>query len=363
MLPPDLDGLADYERHAAGLLPGATWRHIQEGSGRGLSLAANRADLDAIALLPRMLVDVRQGSTAIHLLGQRHASPILLAPLAYQRLAHAEGELATVQAACALDVATVLSTLSSVPLEAVAAAAIDAGRQLDRPVPPLWFQLYFQPTRERSLALVRRAEAAGYDAIVVTVDAAMKRSGFVLPPGVTAANLADAPPVPQQAAIGGPILFGTPLIETAPLWDDIAWLRAETRLPLVIKGILSPADARLALEHGMEAIIVSNHGGRVLDGAPSAVAALPAIADLVQGSVPLLLDGGVRSGADIARALALGASAVLIGRPVFHALAVGGMAGVAHMLHLLRAEFELVLAQLGCARPADLGREHIFIPH
>jgi 4-hydroxymandelate oxidase len=359
-LPADIESLADYERHAAGRMAEASWRHIQSGSGRELTLAANRAAFDRIGLLPRVLTDVRGGSTRIELFGQHHATPILLAPVAYHRLAHAEGELATVRGAAALGIGAIVSTLSSISLEDIAAASADAVHELNQPAVPLWFQLYFQDSRAHSLSLVRRAEDAGYQAIVVTVDAAMKRAGFALPDGVEAVNLRGMGIAQQHAVPGDAILFGTPLIDHAPRWEDIAWLRAQTKLPLIIKGLMAADDARLSVEHGVDAIVVSNHGGRVLDGTPSALDVLPAMAAAIGSSVPLLLDGGVRSGTDTLKALALGAHAVLIGRPQLHALAVAGMIGVAHMLHLLRAELELGMAQLGCRYPADVSPGHLF---
>ncbi len=355
-IPADITTLADYERYARNHLAHDTWRHIESGADAEKSLVANRAQFDGWSLVPRMLADLRGGTTALNLFGQRHAAPLLLAPVAYHRLAHPDGELATMRAATALDMTMVASTLSSVPLEDIAGAARDAATQLRRTAPPpLWFQLYLQPTRPASLALVRRAEAAGYGAIVVTVDAAVKRADFTLPPGVIAANLRGGGPVPQRAdAAGGGIVFRTPLVENAPTWADIAWLRSETQLPIIIKGLLAPSDARRAIEAGMDGIIISNHGGRVLDGTITPMAALSAIADAVGGAVPLLLDGGVRHGTDALKALALGARAVLVGRPQLHALAVAGMPGVAHMLHILRAELELAMAQSGCATLADI---------
>ena len=358
-IPAGIESLHDYERHAAARLPEDIWRHIQSGSGRETTLAANRTAFDRVGLLPRVLNDVRGGSTAIDLLGRQHATPILLAPVAYQKLAHAEGELATVRAAAALGIGMAVSTLSSVTLEDIATAASAAARELGRPGAPLWFQLYFQDSPDHSLSLLRRAEAAGYQAIVVTVDAGAKRAGFALPPGVEAANLRGMGLAPQSAVPGGQILFGTPLVDAAPSWADIAWLRAQTDLPIIIKGIMAPDDARLAAGHGMDAIIVSNHGGRVLDGMPTALDMLPGITAAVGPSMPLLLDGGVRSGTDALKALASGASAVLIGRPQYHALAVAGMVGVAHMLHILRAELELAMIQLGCKSPALLSADHL----
>ena len=348
----DLTSLDDYERRAATLLPPETWRHIQSGADRELTLAANRAAFDRLSLLPRTLVDLRGGSTALDLFGRRHAAPIMLAPVAYQRLAHPDGELATVSAATALATGMIVSTLSSVTIEDIAAT----GRQLGDA--PLWFQLYLQEDRGWSAELVRRAEAAGYEAIVLTVDASIKRSSFVLPEGVEAANLRGMPRRPHTTTAGGAILFGTPLLDAAPRWKDLAWLRSLTRLPLLVKGLLAPADARLAIEHGADGIIVSNHGGRVLDGLPSPLEVMPAMVDAARG-VPLLLDGGIRSGTDVVKALAMGARAVLIGRPQYHGLAVAGIAGVAHVLHMLRAELELTMIQIGCPMLADMTRDRL----
>ncbi len=353
-IPDDARRLADYERYAATTLVPEAWRHIQEGVDSGPAATSNRASFDRFRLVPRVMTDLRDGSTAITLFGTPHAAPILLAPLAYQRIAHPDGELATVRAATALATGMVVSTLSSVPLEEVANAARQAAADLGTQVAPLWFQLYFQQDRDWNIALVRRAEAAGYTAIVLTVDASVKRSSFVLPAGVDAANLRGMPKVSQTTHAGGRILFGTALIEAAPRWDDLAWLREQTRLPLILKGVLSPTDAHRAVELGCDGVIVSNHGGRVLDGLVSPLEMMPAIVDAVAGRVPLLLDGGVRSGTDIVKALALGASAVLIGRPQMHALAVAGMPGVAHILHILRAELEFAMAQIGCATPAAI---------
>jgi len=355
-IPPDLQSLSDYERLAQAHLPPGTWRHIQAGADQELSLAANRALFDRRTLVPRMLTDMRGATTTVNLFGLRHAAPILLAPVAYHRLAHPQGEVATISAATALDTTMAVSTLSSIPLEEIAHAARAAAAELGRPAPPpLWFQLYLQPDRADSADLIRRAEAAGYQVLIFTVDASIKRSGFALPSGVDAANLRGMPRLAQSSSLGdGRILFGTPLLEAAPTWDDLAWLRAQTRLPIVVKGLLSPTDARLARDHGADGIIVSNHGGRVLDGLAAPLDMLPAMVEAVEDGIPLLLDSGVRHGTDILKALALGARAVLIGRPQLHALAVAGMLGVAHMLHILRAELELAMAHVGCPSPAAI---------
>ena len=359
-IPPDVAALADYERRAADHMAPDAWAYLQDGTGDGLTRTDNRAAFDRVKLLPRVLGDLRGGSTALALLGQQHAAPILRAPVAYQRLAHPDGELATVRAATALGIGMVASTLASFTLEQIAQAGTAAARELGGIQPPLWFQLYMQEEREQSLRLVQRAEAAGYQAIVLTVDASIKRRTLALPPGVEAANLRDIPPVTQRAEAQGSILFGTRLVEAAPRWEDLAWLRAQTKLPLILKGVMAPDDARKALDHGVDAIIVSNHGGRVLDGMPAALDALPAIVRAVDGRAPLLLDSGVRRGTDVVKAIALGASAVLIGRPQVHALAVAGLPGVAHMLHILRAELELAMASLGCATLGDIGADRVF---
>lgn len=352
-IPADIRCAADYERHAIHHIEAQAWQHIQSGADQNLTLSHNRAALDALRLVPQPVAYLRHAHTRIELLRQTLASPLLLAPVAYQRLVHPEGELATVRAAMALQTGMVVSTLSSFTLEEIAQAGQAAATEMGHST-PRWFQLYMQPAREHSLQLIRRAEAAGYTAIAWTVDASIKRSGFALPHGVEAANLRGMPSTQHTPPLLGPILFGTPLMQQIPTWDDLRWLRAQTQLPIIVKGILSPAQAQQAVDLGADALIVSNHGGRVLDGVVSPIEVLPAIAQAVQGQVPLLLDSGVRHGTDVVKALALGASAVLIGRPQLYALATAGLVGVAHLLHLLRAELELTMAQLGCATVADI---------
>jgi len=357
-IPADLRSLADYEQRAERHLAPEAWRHIQEGAGREITLRENRAAFDRIGFLPRAMADL-DGSTRIELFGRAHAAPILLAPLAYQRLAHPDGDLATVRAATALDTGMVASTLASSRIEDIATAARSLGRELGKLAPPLWFQLYLQPDRAHSLQLVRRAEAAGYEAIVLTIDAALKPAGMTLPPGIDAVNLAGMPRPRQTSVPGGRILLGTPLTDAAPKWADLAWLRAATKLPILVKGMVLGDDARRTVDEGADGLIVSNHGGRVLDGLPSALDLLRAVGEATQGRVPLLLDGGVRQGSDVAKALALGARAVMIGRPQLHALAVAGMPGVAHVIHLLRTELEAMMAQLGCPTPDALTPERL----
>lgn len=356
-IPADLTSLADYERRAVAHMPEATWRHIASGAGQECTLRQNRLAFERLLLEPRALTSLQGATTHTTLLGQRHAAPVLLAPVAYHRLVHPGGECETARAAAAMQTGMVVSTLASQTLEDIARSARAAAAELRHDEAPLWFQLYLQPERSHSLELVRRAEAAGYQALVVTIDATVKRAGFALPPGVEAVNIQSFPSLAQRPqGLAGPILFGSPLVESAPTWEDIAWLRRQCTLPLVVKGVVSPRDAMRAVELGADALIVSNHGGRVLDGLPAAIDMLPRVAEAVAGRVPLLLDGGIRSGTDIVKALALGASAVLVGRPQLHALAVAGLLGVAHMLHLLRAELELAMAQLGCTSIAAIDR-------
>jgi 4-hydroxymandelate oxidase len=358
-IPANLRSLADYARRAADHFTVEAWRHLEEGSGEGQTLRLNRTAFARRGLLPRAMADLRGGETALDLFGRRHAAPLMLAPLAYQRLAHPDGELAVVRAATALDTGMIVSTLASFTLEEIAEAGRSFAGELGKDGAPLWFQLYLQPDRRHSLDLVRRAEGAGYEAIVLTIDAAIKLSGMTLPPGVSAANLAGMPMPRHTATPGGRILLGTPLADAAPRWEDLAWLREATRLPILVKGMVLGEDARRAVDLGADGLIVSNHGGRVLDGLPSALDMIEDVAAAVDGRIPLLVDGGFRSGTDMVKALALGARSVLIGRPQMHALAVAGMPGVAHAIHLLRTELEVTMAGLGCPRLADITRERV----
>ncbi|WP_051603297.1 alpha-hydroxy acid oxidase [Simplicispira psychrophila] len=368
---PTTASLADHERLAQQQLDANAWAYFSGGAADEITLRANRSAWDGITLQPRVLRPLAGGHTRTTLLGRTLAHPILLAPIAFQRMAHPDGELATAYAAAALGAGMVLSTQSSTALEAVAAALLsDAGRG------PLWFQLYLQHDRGFTRELVQRAEAAGYEALVLTVDAPTsgardreRRTGFRLPPGIAAVNLASlvAPPLielrPGQSA-----LFDD-LLQQAPTWDDVIWLQSITRLPVLLKGVLHPQDALQAVALQVAGLIVSNHGGRTLDTAPATAYALPRIADAVQGALPLLVDGGIRRGTDVLKAMALGASAVLLGRPAIYGLAHAGAAGVAHVLRLLRDELEIAMALTGCsalaqATPAllDSPRQQIFTP-
>ncbi|WP_294930304.1 alpha-hydroxy acid oxidase [uncultured Paracoccus sp.] len=355
-IPPDIVALCDYERHAAARLPAPVRAYIDGAGADGLTAAANLAAWQAIRLQGRVLADMRGADTALELLGLSLPHPLILAPVAFHALAHPDAEHATALGAAAAGGVMVVSTQSGLPLEEIAARAQG----------PLWFQLYMQPQREDTQRLIARAEAAGYRALVVTVDAPIngirnmeQRAGFRLPEGLRAVNLDGCRPPQIRSEPGrSPAFLG--LLDTAPRWEDIAWLRGQTRLPILLKGITAPDDAARALDAGMDGVIVSNHGGRALDTLPPTAEILPHIAERIAGRIPVLCDGGIRRGTDALKALALGASAILIGRPQVHALTVAGAAGVAHMLTILRAELEVAMALTGCRDLSAIDRGAIW---
>ncbi|MFJ4184421.1 alpha-hydroxy acid oxidase [Kitasatospora sp. NPDC089509] len=344
--------VAEVEAAAAGLLPPGARDFIAGGSGAETSLAANRAALDEVFLVPRVLRDVSARTTATSLLGTLAAAPLAVAPVAYHRLAHPDGELAAARAAAEAGVPFTAATLSSYPIERITATGATT-----------WFQLYWLRDRAQRLDLVRRAEAAGCTALVLTVDVPWMgrrlrdiRNGFALPPEVTAANLTEAAgSAAHRATPGSAVAVHTSLAFASTLtWADVEELRGLTRLPLVLKGILDPEDAALAVRCGADAVIVSNHGGRQLDGAVPAVQLLGEIRAAVGDSdCQVFVDGGIRSGLDVLRCLALGADAALVGRPVLWGLAAAGRAGAARVLDLLTDEFEDALGLAGCAAPAE----------
>jgi 4-hydroxymandelate oxidase len=353
-LPADVAALGDYEAHARARLDAPTWAWLAGGAGDEITLRANRAAWDAIRLQPRVLRPLAGSHTRVELLGRTLAHPMLLAPVAFQRLVHPHGEVGCALAAAAQGAGFVLSTQASMPLEDVARAVLgEPGRG------PLWFQLYLQRDRGATRALVQRAEAAGYEALVLTVDAPVggardreRRAGFRLPPGITAVNLAAGT---ADDAAGLDVL-----LQHAPTWADVEWLRGATRLPVLLKGIQHPDDARAALGIGAAGLIVSNHGGRTLDTAPATAEVLPRIADALGGALPLLVDGGIRRGTDVLKAVALGARAVLVGRAMQHALAAAGALGVAHAVRLLRDELAIALASTGHTELTEVSRASIF---
>ncbi|MFN2432292.1 MAG: alpha-hydroxy acid oxidase [Gemmatimonadota bacterium] len=335
--------MLEYEELARGRISAMAYDYIAGGGGAEETVRANRAAFARWRFLPRVLVDVSAVRTGVTLLGTPVAFPVLIAPTAFHQLVHPEGEAATARAAAAAATLMVVSTIANLPVEEVAAAS-DA---------PLWFQLYIHRDRELTLELVRRAEAAGCRALVLTVDSPAfgrrdrdMRNAFHLPDGLVMGNLRDSPLEAPAPGVSGLFAYSHQLDPSLD-WGSVEWLRATTRLPVLLKGVLAPADAREALRRGASGILVSNHGGRQLEGTVAALDALPGVVAAVDGAVPVLLDGGVRRGTDVLKALALGAAAVLVGRPVLWGLAVGGQDGVEHVLRLLRLELENALRLAG----------------
>jgi isopentenyl diphosphate isomerase/L-lactate dehydrogenase-like FMN-dependent dehydrogenase len=299
---------------------------------------------------------VSSASASTTVLGADVSMPLLVAPVAFQRVAHDDGEPATARAAAAAGTVMCLSTLATASAAEVAEAAPDGAR---------WFQLYCFSDRGVTEALVEQAVDSGYRAIVLTVDAPLLgrrerdlRTGFAIPESIEVPSFSRAIGGRREATLRD--MFA--LLDQSLTWRDVEDLAALSTLPVVVKGVITAEDARLAVDHGAAAVVVSNHGGRQLDGVPATLDALPEVVEAVEGNAEVYVDGGVRRGTDVVTALALGARAVLIGRPVVWALATGGEAGVAKLLDLMRAEIELALALLGCPTPDDVGPEHVTPP-
>jgi isopentenyl diphosphate isomerase/L-lactate dehydrogenase-like FMN-dependent dehydrogenase len=327
----------DYEILAQARMEPSSWNYYQSGSDDEVTLRANRSAFEHILLRPRMLVDVTTCDTRTTVLGTPVSMPILIAPTAFHCLAHPEGECATAQGAGRAETLMVASTSSTRSIEEIAKEASG----------PLWFQLYFHDYNS-ARELVNRATAAGYRGLVITADSPRWghkehaiRSGFRLPSHLKKANFPDEDVSAANVCI---------------TWEALTWLRSLTPLPIILKGILTAEDAVLAVQHGVNGIIVSNHGGRQLDGVPASIEALPEVVEATDGRCEIYLDGGIRRGTDILKALALGARAVLVGRPILWGLAVNGPEGVRHVLELLRAELELAMALAGRPTIASIDR-------
>ncbi len=342
--------LAEYEERARQVLPRMAFDYFAGGAEDEWTIRENRAAFSRYVLRPRVLVDVSSRSNATTVLGQVVSLPVLVAPTALHGLADPEGEVATARASAAVGSVLVLSTLSSRTIEEVAEAA-SGGRR--------WFQLYVQRDRDLTAELVKRADAAGYSAIMLTADLPVVgardrdiRNDFQLPGDVRYVNMrVQRPPEGRGSGLAAFIGFqGDASLD----WDDVPWLRSLTDLPFVLKGVVRAEDARRAVEAGFEGLVVSNHGGRQLDGTVASMDALPEVVEAVGGAVEVMVDGGVRRGSDVLKALAVGARAVLLGRPVLWGLAVGGEDGVRRVLSLLGAELDIAMAIAGCATVADI---------
>jgi lactate 2-monooxygenase len=356
-------GWAELERAAEAALDPGPRGYLFGGSGTEDTMRANLEAFRRRRIVPRMLRDVSTRDLSCTVLGTAMPAPVLLAPVGVQSIVHPDGELASARAAAACGVPYVASTASSYTLEEIAEAGGDA---------PRWFQLYWPRGEELAASLVGRAERAGYAAIVVTLDTwllgwrprdlqqaylpflqSVGIANYLADP-VFRAALAAPPEDDPQGAVGHFVgVFSNPGVT----WEDLAFLRATTDLPILLKGVLHPDDAARALDHGVDGLVVSNHGGRQVDGAIAALDALPGVVDAVEGKVPVLLDSGVRSGSDGLKALALGAAAVLLGRPYMWGLAVGGEEGVRRVLRAFLAELDLALALSGNTSVDDVSAE------
>jgi 4-hydroxymandelate oxidase len=346
--------LFEYQTLAKQQLSQMAWDYYASGAWDEITLRDNRAAFERYKLYPRMLVDVSQRDLSTTLLGQSLPLPILIAPMAFQCLAHPDGEIATAKAAAKLGSVMVLSTLATTSMEEVARVRNQA---------PQWFQLYVHRDRGLTRALVERAYAAGFQALCLTVDAPVlgkrerdTRNQFVLPSGIELANFSTLTDleIPFKPGESGLFAYVLEQFNPALTWADLEWLQSLSPLPLVVKGILRGDDALRAVEHGAKAVIVSNHGGRQLDGAIASIDALSKVVATVGDKADVLVDGGIRRGTDILKALALGAKAVLLGRPVLWGLAVGGETGVQQVIELLRDELDLAMALSGCAKLRDI---------
>jgi L-lactate dehydrogenase (cytochrome) len=335
------------------------WGYLAGGAGTEDTMRANAEAFRRWRIVPRMLRDVSARDLSVTVLGTECPAPLALAPVGVQTVVHADGEQASARAAAEVGLPMAVSTMSTTTMEEIAAAGDG----------PKWFQLYWPTDRELAASFLDRAEAAGYRAVIVTLDTFLpgwkprdlQRGWQPFLRGVGIANyladpvfrerLAKPPEEDLQAAVGQFVgVFTNPRLT----WDDLEFLRSRTTLPIALKGILHPDDARAAREHGMDAVVVSNHGGRQIDGAVASLDVLPAIVDAVGDDLEVLLDSGVRSGADVVKALALGADAVLLGRPYIWGLAVGGQAGVLGVLRAMLAELDLTIGLSGHTSPEQL---------
>ncbi|MQG21560.1 MAG: alpha-hydroxy-acid oxidizing protein [SAR202 cluster bacterium] len=348
--------LFDFEALAEAALSKSAYDYYASGSGDEITLVSNRIAFDKIELLPRVLVDVSQRNIQTTVLSTPVAAPILIAPTAFQRLAHPDGEISTARAAEKAGTIMTVSTLSNTTLEDVSSATQAT----------LWFQLYVHKDRELTRSLIQRAETAGYKAICITVDTPLLgrrerdvRNRFGLPDHLEIANVKTHLNASEDNA-SALAIYATELLDQAITWKDIEWVRSITTLPVLLKGIHHPDDAVLAVKHGANGIIVSNHGARQLDTVPATIDMLPGITRAIDGQIEVLLDGGVRRGTDILKALALGASAILIGRPILWGLTVDGEQGVLRVLEMLREELDLAMALSGITSIDEVSKDLLF---
>lgn len=350
--------LYDFEVIARAKLSRMAYDYYSSGAHDEITLRENHAAYDRIKLRYRVLRDISQRDLSATVLKQRISMPVLVAPTAFQRMAHPDGEGATARAAGKAGTVMILSTLSTSSIEDVMEAAIG----------PVWFQLYVYKDRGTTAALVERAESAGCSALVLTVDAQLwgrrerdVRNRFRLPKGLSVKNLMPAGKDELPKGVTGSSLgaYVTSLFDPALSWKDLEWLCSITRLPVLIKGVVHPDDARQALDYGIAGLIVSNHGGRQLDTAPATIEALPDVVEAANNGLEVLIDGGIRRGTDVVKALALGARAVGVGRPIIWGLSHDGENGVSQVLDILRYEIDLAMGLCGCTSVEEVSRDLI----
>src|ERR1700728_2693814 len=347
--------LADFEPLAKAKMAAQSWEYLCAGAGDEITVRWNEEAYRRIRLKPRILVDVSKLDTRVDLFGQEHAFPILLAPVAGQKLMHPEGELESARGASAAGATMVVSSFANTSLEDVAAVAKS----------PLWFQLYAQTDHGFTRELVQRAEAAGYRALCLTVDTAT--TGARNREARAAVNILPIPNFSNFKGAGGDVSLHTAsqdvfkgVLDASMSWKEIEWLLSIAKIPLVLKGVLNPDDAELAAKNGVAGIIVSNHGGRNLDTLPASIDALPQVVEKVAGRVPVFVDGGIRRGTDVLKALSLGASAVFIGRPYIYGLGAAGEAGVTQVIRILQRGFQIAMALTGRTNIASIDRALIW---
>jgi len=350
--------LLELEELARAKVPRPAFDYIAGGADDEVSLRSNREAYGKWALRPRVLVDVSSCDTSATVLGQRISMPILVAPTAFHGLVHPDGETGTARGAAAAGTIMVVSAIATRTIEEIAAAV----------AAPRWFQLYVWKDREVTAELVKRAARAGYRAICLTVDTPLlgrrekdERNSFTLPPGIGIANVRPAglDGMPDSEHGSAFAKYVKEMLDPAVTWRDLAWLRSLTSLPIVVKGIMTMEDAKIAVEHGVEGIVVSNHGGRQLDSTPATLDVLPEIVEAVRGRAEVFMDGGIRRGTDVLKALALGARAVLVGRSPLWGLALGGAEGVHAVLEHLRREFALAMALSGRSSLGQIDRSMV----
>ena len=356
----------DLERKAREKLEDGPYYYVAGGAGGEDTIRANRSAFDRWQIVPRMLRNVEKRDLTVTLFGETYSSPIMLAPIGVQSIVHPDGELASGRAAASMNVPFISSSASTYSMEEISSVMGNS---------PRWFQLYWSSDRDIAASMLRRAEAAGYSAIVVTLDAPMMAwrefdlenaylpflsgegiGNYVNDP-VFRSKLKDPPEIDMKAAAS---LWSNVFGNARLTWEDLEFLRDHTTLPILLKGILHPYDAKLALDYGMDGIIVSNHGGRQVDGAIGALDSLPMICDVVNGRIPVLFDSGIRRGADVVKALALGASSVLLGRPYMYGLTLAGEQGVKEVIRNITADLDLTLALSGRSSVTELDSSLLF---